>query len=145
MQEVFYDFNKKTVLTPEQQENVVKVIILAKKLLIFISTHDFRETLKTNHFFVNSNAERLFYLLRKKLHKTNKIISLDGERYRLIMDRVNKNFSIYRKTENILLIRAGLKGHKVELVNGLNNQDIRQWDMISQVLEVNFKDSIIHK
>lgn len=51
MQDVFYDANNKSILTPEQQEYVVKVVILAKKLLIFMLKHTFRKKLIMKHSF----------------------------------------------------------------------------------------------
>lgn len=145
MQDVFYDYNNKTTLTPKQQENVIKVLILAKKLLAFISTHNFREKLRTEHFFINARAKALFYDLKNHICKDKNEIYIDGKRYRLVMDRVNKKFYIYRKDENTLLVKAGLKGHKIEIVNGLNDQDIQQWEMIGQILQVDFRSSLIHK
>lgn len=140
MQDVFYNSNNKTILTPKQQENVIKVLIIAKKLLIFTSVHSFKEKLRTEHFFVNTKAEMLFNYSKDNFSKTKEQISLDGKKYNLVMDRINKKFYIYRKHENTLLIKAGLKGHKIEIVNGLNDQDVQQWENIAEILQFNFRD-----
>lgn len=142
MQNVFYNSNNKTVLTPEQQENVMKVVVIAKQLLADTSIYVFRQKTKFKDYLVNHDAERLFEKLKNNFHNDKEKKTLHGNKYILKLDRVNQCFLIYRAENNTVLIKAGLKGHKVQLVDGLTDEDVKQWEQVGNILKFDYRDEI---
>lgn len=142
MQDIYYDSNNKTALTLEQKENIMKVVILAKEFIHGVSVYVFRQKTKFKDYPVNHNAERLFETLKDKFYNDKEKKTLHGNKYILKLDRINKCFLIYRTDNNTVLIKSGLKGHKVQLVDGLTDEDIHQWEQIGNILKFYYRDEI---
>lgn len=144
MQDVFYDSNNKnkTALTREQQENVIKVVILAKELLLFMLKHISKKDLNMKHSFLNDSACFMFEQLFNNMSKTNNIIHITGNNYTIIERKDDNCFSIYKTKTNRLLIKSYFNNHKVKLVNGLTNEDVKKWEQIGKILQVDYRDSV---
>lgn len=142
MQTIFYNFDNKTALTLEQKENVIKVTVIAKKLLLFMLKHTSRKKLKMEHFFISHKARILFESLSDNLYKDSDTIEIIGNNYTIFESKSEHHFSIYKTTENKLLIKSNFSNYKIKAVNGLTDEDVKKWEQIGEILQVNFRDSV---
>lgn len=142
MQDIFYNSREKATLTREQQENAIKVVILAKELLLFMLKHISKQDLNMKHNFLNDSARSMFEQLFSNMSKTNNIIHITGNNYTIIEIKDDNCFSIYRTKANRLLIKSSFNNHKIKFVDGLTVQDIKQWERIGKILQVDYRDSV---
>lgn len=143
MKQIFYDANNKTVLTPNEQKIVIKVLIISKVFLLFALDNCFAAKLKTRHDFTNIHQQKLFETIKDKLQENEQADTLSGNQYTLVSDKIFKTFTIYRTENNIPLVQSTRKGYTIKLVNGLTQQDVKQWETIGNILQINHEDYIL--
>lgn len=142
MKPIFYNSDNKTPLTPEQQENVIKVVIIAKKLMIYMSSYVFSQKLKYDDKTLNKNTKSFLNQISNQFKEANSTRILKGDKYTLESNIDDNRLCIRRKLENTILIESEMKTHKVKLVNNLTEHDAKLWEQVGQILQVDYRDSV---
>lgn len=84
----------------------------------------------------------MFEQVFSNMSKTNNIIHITGNNYTIIEIKDDNCFFIYRTKANRLLVKSSFNNHKIKFVNGLTDEDIKQWERIGEILQVDYRDLV---